>query len=237
MNKIEIVELVKKFGKTVAVDIPSLNIRQGELVGLAGNNGAGKTTLLRLLLDLLKADRGYATINGVDVSRSEDWKQTTGSFIDAGFLIDFLLPEEFFRFIGEVYHLTAAEVDSRLAQFEKFMNGEILNKNKFIRYHSTGNRQKIGIIGAMIIQPDILMLDEPFNFLDPSSQIEIKRLMRQLNTENNTTILLSSHNLAHLADFSTRIIVLEKGTIVKDLPNTNTETVMNELEKYFLYSL
>jgi len=237
MNKIEIVELVKKFGKTVAVDIPSLNIRQGELVGLAGNNGAGKTTLLRLLLDLLKADRGYATINGVDVSRSEDWKQTTGSFIDAGFLIDFLLPEEFFRFIGKVYHLTAAEVDSRLAQFEKFMNGEILNRNKFIRYHSTGNRQKIGIIGAMIIQPDILMLDEPFNFLDPSSQIEIKRLMRQLNTENNTTILLSSHNLAHLADFSTRIIVLEKGTIVKDLPNTNTETVMNELEKYFLYSL
>lgn len=99
------------------------------MLGLVGNNGAGKTTLFRLILDLLQADRGYVTINDIDVSKSEDWKNFTGAFIDDGFLIDYLTPEEYFYFIGKMYGLKKEEVDERLLPFERFMNGEVMGQN------------------------------------------------------------------------------------------------------------
>lgn len=102
------------------------------MLGLVGNNGAGKTTLFRLILDLLQADRGNVTINDIDVSKSEDWKNFTGAFIDDGFLIDYLTPEEYFYFIGKMYGLKKEEVDERLLPFERFMNGEVMGqKNSY----------------------------------------------------------------------------------------------------------
>ena len=98
---IEINNLQKNFGQKKAVDIEKYVIEQGDMLGLVGNNGAGKTTLFRLMLDLLQADQGNVTINNIDVSKSEDWKQFTGAFIDDGFLIDYLTPEEYFYFIGK----------------------------------------------------------------------------------------------------------------------------------------
>lgn len=95
---IEINNLQKNFGQKKAVDIEKYVIEQGDMLGLVGNNGAGKTTLFRLMLDLLQADQGTVTINDIDVSKSEDWKQFTGAFIDDGFLIDYLTPEEYFYF-------------------------------------------------------------------------------------------------------------------------------------------
>ena len=102
---IRINNLQKNFGTKKAVDIENYTIGQGDMLGLVGNNGAGKTTLFRLILDLLQADRGNVTINDIDVSKSEDWKNFTGAFIDDGFLIDYLTPEEYFYFIGKMYGL------------------------------------------------------------------------------------------------------------------------------------
>lgn len=229
---ITIHNLQKNFGQNRAVDIEQYTINQGEMIGLVGNNGAGKTTLFRLMLDLLKADQGTVTINDIDVSQSEEWKKITGAFIDDSFLIDYLTPEEYFYFLGKMYSLSKEEVDKRLVTFERFMNGEVIGQKKFIRNFSAGNKQKIGIISAMLHQPQLLILDEPFNFLDPSSQSLIKYLLKKYHEETNATILISSHNLNHTVDVCSRIALLEHGVIIRDIINEKN-SAEKELETYF----
>ena len=165
--------LSKQYRGVTALDIPELILESGELVGLVGNNGAGKTTMMRLMLDLIQATTGYVEIDGKRVDQDETWKTFTGSFLDSTFLVDFYTPEEYFGFIAEVYGIPADELNQRLHHFDALMGGEILGTRKLIHDFSNGNRQKIGIIGAMLVQPRVLILDEPFNYLDPSSQIVV----------------------------------------------------------------
>ena len=225
-------KLKKNFGEKIAVDIEHYEINQGDMLGLVGNNGAGKTTLFRIMLDLLKADDGKVIINDIDVSQSEDWKSITGAFIDDGFLIDYLTPEEYFYFIGKMYGLKKEEVDERLIPFERFMSGEMIGHKKLIRNYSAGNKQKIGIISAMLHYPQLLILDEPFNFLDPSSQSIIKHLLKKYNEEHQATVIISSHNLNHTVDVCPRIALLEHGVIIRDIINENN-SAEKELEDYF----
>jgi len=229
---IEIKDLLKKFNNHVALNIPLLNIIKGEVVGLIGNNGAGKTTLFRLMLDLLCTDSGYVKINGIDVSKNEEWKLSVGSFLSSNFLIDFLTPDEYFLFVGKMFSLKDYEIKERLIDYKLFMNGEILSQKKYIRNFSTGNKQKIGIVAAMMVNPEILFLDEPFNFLDPSTQIEMKRLLQWSNAKFNTTIILSSHNLNYVYDVSSHIILLEKGLIIKNVDNL-TKGSLSDISHYF----
>ena len=229
---IAINNLKKQFGDTCACDIPSFTINNGEILGLVGNNGAGKTTLFRLLLDLLKADDGTVLIDSVNPAESEAWKQHVGAYIDQGFLIDFLTPEEYFAFLGKISGMNQAEVDERLGQFERFANGEIFGQKKLIRNLSAGNTMKVGIISALFRQPKTVILDEPFNFLDPTSQLVLKHLLRDYATNTGATILISSHNLQHTIDISTRIALLEHGQIIRDLPNQEG-SANAELQEYF----
>lgn len=232
---IQIQNLKKTFQKKIAINIPTLTINDGEIVGIVGNNGAGKTTLLRLMLDLLKPTGGCVLIEGSDVSKSSIWKKITGSYVDTGFLIEYLTPEEFFEMIASVYGCPKEILESRLNTFERFMNNEILKQQKYIRNFSAGNKQKIGIIGSMLMNPELLILDEPFNYLDPSSQIVIKKLIKLQNTEYKTTVIISSHNLEHIIDVSNRIILLERGGIIKDILNINLDAhseVMNYFNPY-----
>jgi len=229
---ITIDKLKKNFGEKIAVDIEHYEINQGDMLGLVGNNGAGKTTLFRIMLDLLKADDGKVIINDIDVSQSEDWKSITGAFIDDGFLIDYLTPEEYFYFIGKMYGLKKEEVDERLIPFERFMSGEVIGHKKLIRNYSAGNKQKIGIISAMLHYPQLLILDEPFNFLDPSSQSIIKHLLKKYNEEHQATVIISSHNLNHTVDVCPRIALLEHGVIIRDIINEDN-SAEKELEDYF----
>ncbi|KAA6351391.1 ABC transporter ATP-binding protein [termite gut metagenome] len=229
---ITINNLQKSFGEKKAVDIDGYIINQGDMVGLVGNNGAGKTTLFRLILDLLKADNGSVAIHNVDVSKSEDWKTFTGAFIDDGFLIDYLTPEEYFYFIGKMYGKNKEEVNEWLLPFERLMSGEVLAQKKYIRNFSAGNKQKIGIISAMLHRPQLLILDEPFNFLDPSSQSVIKQILKKYNEETGATIFISSHNLNHTVDICSRIALLEHGIIIRDIQNENS-SAEKELKDYF----
>lgn len=244
MGNIRINNLKKCFGEKVAVNIDQFTINQGDILGLVGNNGAGKTTLFRMILDLLKADEGTVEYSFAQTSDegsqevvinpadSEDWKKFVGAYIDDGFLIDFLTPEEYFDFVGRVSGLTSAEIKSRLEEYEKFMAGEILDQKKLIRDFSAGNKQKIGIVSALLTQPEIVILDEPFNFLDPSSQNVLKKLILNYAETHGATIIISSHNLQHTVEVSSRIALLEHGVIVKDLPNEN-QSAESELESYF----
>lgn len=232
MATIKINNLQKDFGEKRAVDIDNYVINNGDILGLVGNNGAGKTTFFRLILDLLQASNGAAFINDIDSSKSEEWKNFTGAFIDEGFLIDYLTPEEYFYFIGKMYGLKKEEVDERLTTFERFMNGEVIGQKKYIRNFSAGNKQKIGIISAMIHNPELLILDEPFNFLDPSSQSIIKHILKDYSQQTGATILISSHNLNHTTDICPRIALLEDGKIIRDIDNINN-SAEKELEAYF----
>ena len=231
--KIEASNLKKCFGEKIAVDIEAFTIEQGDMLGLVGNNGAGKTTFFRLILDLLKADDGEIIIDGhINPAKSEEWKSNTGAYIDEGFLIDFLTPEEYFNFIGKVNNMDGNQVNERLQDFEHFMGGEILGHKKLIRNLSAGNKHKVGIISALLSKPSLVILDEPFNFLDPTSQNVLKHMLKDYNNTTGATVLISSHNLAHTIDISSRIALLEHGKIIRDLANEEGNA-KGELEEYF----
>ena len=228
---IEINNLIKKYSDQTVLNANSLDIPSGQTFGLIGNNGAGKTTLFSCLLDLIKPTQGKVLNNGVDVSKSEDWKSFTTAFLDETFLIGYLMPEEYFHFIGELRGLSNSQVDSFLVQFEDFFNGEILGGKKYLRDLSKGNQKKAGVVAALIGEPKVIILDEPFANLDPTTQIRLKGIIKDLNKYKDTTILISSHDLQDVTEVCERIVLLEKGEIIRDI-RTGSAT-LKELEAYF----
>ncbi|MGB0880278.1 MAG: ABC transporter ATP-binding protein [Polaribacter sp.] len=228
---IQTTQLSKKYGKEEVLNIEAINIPKGQSFGLVGNNGAGKTTLFNILLDLVRPTTGAITNHNIQVDKSEDWKTFTSSFIDESFLIGYLTPEEYFDFIGDLRGMNKADVSSFLSQFEELFNEEILGKKKYLRDLSKGNQKKAGIVAAMMGNPQVIILDEPFANLDPTTQIRLKKIIKTLTDHKEVTVLISSHDLTHVTEVCERIVVLEKGNVVKDI-KTSTET-LQELERYF----
>jgi ABC-2 type transport system ATP-binding protein len=229
---ITVKNLIKAYNDRIVVDIEDLQINNGELFGLVGNNGAGKTTLFRLLLDLIRASKGGILSGEYVVSASENWKDYTSSYLDESFLIGFLTPYEYFHFIGETYGLTKNDVENKLTEYKSFLTEEIFGeRKKYIRDFSKGNKQKIGIVSAIITEPKVLVLDEPFDGLDPTSQILLKRILIKLNEKTGTTILVSSHDLNHVTEICRRIVLLEKGKVIRDI--ADNKNALAELELYF----
>mgnify|MGYP001041399950 CR=1 FL=1 len=221
----------KKYGKTEVLNVENIEIPTGQSFGLVGNNGAGKTTLFNILLDLIRPTSGAITNHDIVVNKSEEWKNFTGSFIDESFLIGYLTPEEYFDFIGDLRGMNKADVTKFLAQFDEFFNEEILGKKKYLRDLSKGNQKKVGIVAAMMGNPQVVILDEPFANLDPTTQIRLKQIIKKLTENREITVLISSHDLTHVTEVCERIVVLDKGNVVKDI-ETSSET-LKELEIYF----
>lgn len=228
---IQVHNLKKAYNGVTVLNIGHLEIPKGESFGLVGNNGAGKTTFFSLLLDLIQPSNGYITTNNIKVSESEAWKPFTAAFIDESFLIGYLTPEEYFYFIGELRGQNKADVNALLSKYGEFFNDEIIGRKKYLRDLSKGNQKKVGIIAALIGKPEVIILDEPFANLDPTTQIRLKRIIKELAEDKNTTILVSSHDLAHTIEVSNRIVALQKGEVVKDI-QTSAET-LRELEEFF----
>jgi ABC-2 type transport system ATP-binding protein len=228
---ISVQQIVKSYGNYTAVNIPSLDIPAGQSFGLVGNNGAGKTTLFRMLLDLVKPTAGQVLSEGQDVAGNEAWKHYTGAYLDEGFLLGHLTPNEYFEFVGTMFGLNKAELEERLAPFSDFFNGEIREKKAYIRDLSKGNQKKVGIAAAMMVQPRVLVLDEPFANLDPTTQIRLKQLLKRYHAEHGATLLISSHDLNHVTEVCERIVILEKGQVVQDMA-CNADT-LQVLEAYF----
>tara|TARA_R110002049_G_scaffold152569_1_gene316612 strand:- start:200 stop:895 length:696 start_codon:yes stop_codon:yes gene_type:complete len=221
----------KKYGQAEVLNVASISIPTGQSFGLVGNNGAGKTTLFNILLDLIRPTTGAIINNDIQVNESEAWKSFTGSFIDESFLIGYLTPEEYFEFIGDLRGMNKADVKTFLNKFDEFFNGEIIGKKKYLRDLSKGNQKKAGIVAAMMGNPQVVILDEPFANLDPTTQIRLKTIIKELTENREVTVLISSHDLTHVTEVCERIVVLEKGNVVKDIV-TSTET-LQELESYF----
>jgi len=228
---ISVKNITKKYNGTQVLNIPELEISKGQSFGLVGNNGAGKTTFFNLLLDLIRPTTGKITNKNIVVNKSEEWKTFTSSFIDESFLIGYLTPEEYFYFIGELRGQNKADIDTFLEQFTEIFNDEILEKQKYLRDLSKGNQKKAGLIAALIGNPEVIILDEPFANLDPTTQIRLKKLLKNLSENEQVTLLISSHDLGHITEVTERIVVLEKGDVVKDIV-TSPQT-LKELEDFF----
>lgn len=228
---ISISGLKKVYNDVAVIDIQALHIQKGISFGVVGNNGAGKTTLFRLILDLVDSTEGEVAINGKLVKGNDDWKHYVGSFLDESFLITYLTPEEYLSFVGELHGYGAGDLKVFLEPFEEFLNGEIMGTKKYIRDLSKGNIKKVGIIASMIGQPEVIVLDEPFENLDPTSQMRLKELIVNDYKLRNTTFLISSHDLNHVTDICSRIVLMEKGKVINDMEGGPQALVT--LESYF----
>ncbi|MBL7832809.1 MAG: ATP-binding cassette domain-containing protein [Cyclobacteriaceae bacterium] len=228
---IAIQSLKKAYKDVTVLDIAELSIGQNESFGLVGNNGAGKTTLFRTILDLIRPTAGKVEINGKNVQGNDEWKSYLGSFLDEGFLIPYLTPDEYFRFVGKLHNYSDADMKSFYQKFEELFNGEITGKDKYISDLSKGNLKKVGIAAAFMGNPQIIMLDEPFENLDPTSQIRVKNLLLEERKQRGMTYLISSHDLNHVTEICERIVILEKGKVINDL--RGNQNMLAELEAYF----
>jgi ABC-2 type transport system ATP-binding protein len=228
---IKVNNLVKSYKGIPAVAVEQLELHPGEVVGLVGNNGAGKTTFFRLLLDLIRADKGEVLSKDKPVTTTEEWKSYTAAYIDEGFLIDYLTPEEYFYFVGKLNQLSKADVDDFLQHYVEFFDDSILTKGKYIRDFSKGSQFKIGIVAALLTNPEFLILDEPFANLDPTTQLRLVDMIKQMAAEKQLCILVSSHDINHVSEVCTRILLMEKGTIIKDIEGG--ETAYAEMVEYF----
>ncbi len=227
---IHIENLHKSFGDTEVLNIPELTIAAGEVVGVVGNNGAGKTTLFSLMLDLIKPSAGKVMLKDLNVAHSEDWKQYTAPYLDEGFLIEFLRPDEYFHFIGSLYGLSANEVDAFTTRFSDISNGEVLGSKKLLRELSKGNQKKAGLIGTLIGHPELVIWDEPFANLDPSTQLRIRDLVK--TRAEGSTFLISSHDLNHVYEVCTRIVIIHQGKVVRDV--LREDTTLEALYAHFV---
>jgi len=228
---IKIEGLKKSYKEVTVLDVPFLEISPSECFGLVGNNGAGKTTLFRIILDLVRATQGHVFFEGEDVSRSETWKSKVGAYLDEHMLLAFLTADEYFDSLRKIYGLSTEDLSQHLDKFKELFNDEILGKKKYIRDLSKGNLKKVGIAAALLGNPATVLLDEPFENLDPSSQNRLKRFILQEKELNKITFMISSHDLSHVTDICDRIVLLEKGKVIKDL--IEKESMVMELNQYF----
>ncbi|SMP29728.1 ABC-2 type transport system ATP-binding protein [Flavobacterium hercynium] len=231
ITMIQVHQISKKYNQTTVLNIDYLEIPKGQSFGLVGNNGAGKTTFFSLLLDLIQPSTGHITSNAIQINTNENWKSFTGSFLDESFLIGYLTPEEYFYFVGDLRHQNKADIDVFLMQYAEFFDGEILNNKKYLRDLSKGNQKKVGIIATLIGNPEVVILDEPFANLDPTTVNRLKKIIKELAENPNCTVLVSSHDLQHTVEVCDRIVVLSRGQIVRDI-QTSEET-LQELESFF----
>ena len=230
---VQLETLKKVFGENVALDIDTFTVHSGDVLGLVGNNGAGKTTLFRLILDLLKPNTGMVTIKTEDAeyitSKTEDWKAFTGAYIDSGFLIDYLTPREFFDLSRNLSAMPDAVFEESLQLCAPLLEGV---PDALIRTLSAGNRQKVGLASAFLRRPQLVVLDEPFTFLDPSSQHTFKAFLSSYVQQHPSSIvLISSHDLHHVTDVSTRIALMEGGKIIRTF--SSSAEALSQLKDYF----
>lgn len=228
---IQVNNLSKQYNATRVLNITELTIPKGQSFGLVGNNGAGKTTFFSLLLDLIEPSSGAIINNSIQVNTNEDWKKFTAAFLDESFLIGYLTAEEYFYFIGELRGQNKADVDAVLSKYEEFFNNEILNTKKYLRDLSKGNMKKVGIIATLIGNPEVVILDEPFANLDPTTVNRLKKIIKELAENPDVTVLISSHDLQHTVEVCNRIVALNKGEVVKDI--MTSEETLKELESFF----
>lgn len=214
MNEIEVRNLTKKFNGFTAVDHISFDVKKGEIFGLLGPNGAGKSTTMRMLCTLTKPTEGSAKVAGYDiVSEDARVRDHIGLVAEKLIMYNELTAWENLKLYGKLYNLPDDKLEKRVDKLLKYVRMEKW-KNARVGTFSTGMKQMINVIRAMIHEPEILFLDEPTLGLDPQSTVEIRELIRRINLELGTTMILTTHIMVEADMLCNRIGIIDKGRIV-----------------------
>jgi len=213
---IEVTNLTKRFGMTVAVDDISFSVSRGEILGFLGPNGAGKTTTMRILTCFLMANSGTVTIGDKDVSEdSVSVRKMIGYLPESAPLYSEMRVQDYLKFIGQARGIPRDKFPDNFNRVVRWCGlREVLKTN--IGELSKGFNQRVGLAQAMIHDPDILILDEPTSGLDPNQIVEIRNLIRAIGSEK--TVILSTHILQEVSAVCKRVIIIDRGKIVADAP-------------------
>lgn len=224
---IEVKNLTKMFGKFTAVDDISFNVEKGEIFGLLGPNGAGKTTVLRMLSTLAKPTSGTATIGGYDIVKNDnEVRKLIGIVSEKMILYNRLTAKENLWFFGSLFNLPRDILTKRI---DELLNLVKLTKfkNAQVGTFSTGMRQRMNVIRALLNTPQVLYLDEPTLGLDPQSSVEIREFIKKLNRENGTTVIVTTHMMVDADLMCDRIAIIDHGKIVALDTSANLKKQLN----------
>jgi ABC-2 type transport system ATP-binding protein len=219
--------LTKSFGDFVAVDNITFDIKKGEIFGLLGPNGAGKSTTIRMLSTLTRPTRGTATIGGFDIiNEDNEVRKLIGIVSEKMIMYDRLTAKENLVFFGNLFNIPKDVLNKRiddlleLVQLTKW-------KNSQVGTFSTGMRQRMNVIRALLNMPQVLFLDEPTLGLDPQSTVEIREFIKKINQESHTTILITTHMMAEADLLCNRIGIIDHGKIAALDTSTNLKKMIS----------
>ncbi len=226
---IKITNVIKKYGSDIILNIDELNFQPNEIVGITGNKEAGKTTLFSAILNLTNLDGGIIEINQIPVHNSQEWKEFTNAYLDNKHLIGYMTAMEYFDFIGNIKNYTPEETHNFIQTYRNFLNGELEDSQKFIRSLSKGDQAKIGILAALLGNPHVIVLDDPFKNLDSISQNQLKKIIKDHAKKYDTTFLISCQDQNLVTELCTRVVTLDKGKVVKDVVTKQTSKTFLEV--------
>lgn len=226
---LQIIDLTKKFGEQTALNNINLNIKKNEIVGLLGPNGAGKSTLMKSITGVLKIETGQILFQGRNISQSPiESKKNIGFLPENNPLYQDMFVKEYLNFVANIHKISSKRVEEVID-----LVGITPEKSKKISQLSKGYKQRVGLAQAIIHQPDLLILDEPTNGLDPNQIIEIRNLIKEISHE--TTIILSTHIMQEVEALCSRVILIHKGQIIQDCSIEDFKGKFQNLEEAFQY--
>lgn len=210
---IEFNKVTKKYGTTTALDNVSFTIKNGQIFGLIGHNGAGKTTAIKILVSIINQTEGQVVIDGQDLMTHRNMlKKKIGYVADTPNIFLRLKAKEYWELMGTAYEISDEQYQTRLTYFTDLFDMSS-HADELIETFSHGMRQKTFLVGALLSNPDIWVLDEPMTGLDPQAAYDLKQMMKEHAAAGNI-VLFSTHNLENAQELCDEIVILKKGEIL-----------------------
>ncbi|MGA9211635.1 ABC transporter ATP-binding protein [Kaistella sp.] len=224
---LQIINLTKKFGEQTALNNINIEINNNEIIGLLGPNGAGKSTLMKSIVGALKIDEGQIIFNGKDIREDEiEAKKNMGFLPENNPLYSEMYVKEYLNFVADIHQVSKQRIDEVIK-----LVGISPEKSKKISQLSKGYKQRVGLAQAILHAPDLLILDEPTNGLDPNQIIEIRNVIKEIGKEK--TVILSTHIMQEVEALCSRVILIHQGNIIQDSNIAEFQGKYNSLEEAF----
>ena len=224
---LEIKNLTKKFGEQTALNNINIEIKKNEIIGLLGPNGAGKSTLMKSIVGVLMIDEGEIIFDGKNIAKNEiQTKEKIGFLPENNPLYNDMYVKEYLQFVADIHKIQKEKVDEIID-----LVGITPEKSKKISQLSKGYKQRVGLAQAILHEPDLLILDEPTNGLDPNQIIEIRNVIKEIGKEK--TVILSTHIMQEVEALCSRVILIHQGKIVQDTGIEEFKGKFSNLEEAF----
>lgn len=224
---LQIINLTKKFGDQTALNSVNIKINNNEIIGLLGPNGAGKSTLMKSIVGALKIDEGQIIFKGKDFRENEiEAKKKIGFLPENNPLYSEMYVKEYLRFVADIHQISKQRIDEVID-----LVGITPEKSKKISQLSKGYKQRVGLAQAILHAPDLLILDEPTNGLDPNQIIEIRNVIKEIGKEK--TVILSTHIMQEVEALCSRVILIHQGNILQDSTIDEFKGKYGSLEEAF----